>query len=167
MTTTAHVTAQGIFATNETRVDGHRKVSGREKYTADIHRPNMLHAACVASPFAYARIKRIDVSAAKAYPGVRAVLTAEDIGHRRFGRNLYDWPVLAWDVVSYIGDRVVAIAADTRNAAEQAAKLVEVEYDELEPMLTAASAIAPTAPAIHPEWQQYRFLEYTDKPRPK
>ena len=166
-TTTANVTAQSIFASNETRVDGHRKVSGREQYTADIHRPNMLHAAFVASPFAYARIKRIDVEAAKAYPGVRAVLTAEDIGHRRFGRNLYDWPVLAWDTVSYIGDRVVAIAADTRNAAEQAAKLVEVEYDELEPMLTAAAAIAPTAPAIHPEWQQYRFLEYADKPRPQ
>ena len=166
MTTTSQGTAHSIFATTETRLDGHRKVSGRERYTADIHRPNMLWAAFVASPFAYARIKRIDVAAAKAYPGVRAVLTADDIGRRRFGRNLYDWPVLAFDTVSYIGDRVVAIAAETRTAAEEAAKLVEVDYEELEPMLTAAAAIAPTAPAIHPEWQSYRFLEYAEKGHP-
>jgi CO/xanthine dehydrogenase Mo-binding subunit len=111
MTTTAPVTSRSLFAGNEIRLDGHRKVSGREQYTADIQRPNMLHAAFVASPFAYARIKHIDVAAAKAYPGVRAVLTSADIGRLRFGRNLYDWPVLAFDTVSYIGDRVVAIAA--------------------------------------------------------
>ena len=98
---------------------------------------------------------------------MRAVLTADDIGRKRFGRNLYDWPVLAWDVVSYIGDRVVAIAAETRLAAEEAAKLVDVTYEELEPMLTASAALAETAPALHPEWQSYRFLEFTDKPRPK
>jgi CO/xanthine dehydrogenase Mo-binding subunit len=167
MTTTAPVTSRSLFAGNEIRLDGHRKVSGREQYTADIQRPNMLHAAFVASPFAYARIKHIDVAAAKAYPGVRAVLTSADIGRLRFGRNLYDWPVLAFDTVSYIGDRVVAIAAETRHAAEEAAKLVDVEYEELEPMLTAEAALAATAPAIHPEWESYRFLEYTDKPRPK
>lgn len=166
MTTTARTTATNAFASDETRLDGHRKVSGREKYTADIHRPRMLWAAFVASPYAYARIKRIDTTAAKEYPGVRAVLTAEDIGRRRFGRNLYDWPVLAFDTVSYIGDRVAAIAAETRAAAEEAAKLVEVEYQELEPMLTASAAIAPTAPALHPEWNTYRFLEFANKPRP-
>jgi CO/xanthine dehydrogenase Mo-binding subunit len=156
----------GMFAANETRLDGHRKISGRELYAADIRRPNLLHAAFVASPFAYARIKRIDTTAAKASPGVRAVLTAGDIGRRRFGRNIYDWPVLAFDTVSYIGDRVAAVAAESRQAAEDAAKLVEVEYEELEPMLTASAAIAPTAPAIHPEWQSYRYLEYANKPRP-
>lgn len=167
MTVTSRATAESVFASDETRLDGHRKVSGRERYTADIYRPNMLYAAFVASPFAYARIKRIDVRAAKAYPGVRAVLTAEDIGRRRFGRVLYDWPVLAFDTVSYIGDRVVAIAAETRSAAQEAAKLVEVEYEELEPMLTAATAIAPTAPAIHPEWKSYRCHAFTDKGHPQ
>lgn len=167
MMQTSQATAERVFAADETRLDGHRKVSGRERYTADLYRPNMLYASFVASPFAYARIKRIDVGAAKAYPGVRAVLTAADIGRRRFGRNLYDWPVLAFDTVSYVGDRVVAIAAETRTAAEEAAKLVHVEYEELEPMLTAAAAIAPTAPAIHPEWQSYWCLEYAEKPRPQ
>jgi CO/xanthine dehydrogenase Mo-binding subunit len=167
MTTTATTTGTSVFSTNETRLDGHRKVSGREKYAADVKRPNMLHAAFVASPHAYARIKHIDTAAAKAFPGVRAVLTSADIGRKRFGRNLYDWPVLAFDTVSYIGDRVVAIAADTRHAAEEAAKLVEVEYEELEPMLTASAAIRDTAPAIHPEWASYRYLEYADKPRPR
>lgn len=160
MIQTSPTTAERAFASDETRLDGYRKVSGRERYTADIYRPKMLYAAFVASPFAYARIKRIDVRAAKASPGVRAVLTAEDIGRRRFGRVLYDWPVLAFDTVSYLGDRVVAIAAETRVAAQAAAQLVEVEYEELEPMLTATAAIAPTAPAIHPEWKSYRCHEF-------
>ena len=162
MTETIRATVESAFASDEIRLDGNRKVSGKERYTGDIYRPNMLHAAFVASPHAYARIKRIDVSAAKVYPGVRAVLTAEDIGHRRFGRVLYDWPVLAFDTVSYIGDRVVALAAETATAAREAAKLVVVEYEELEPMLTATAAIAATAPAIHPEWRTYRCREFAE-----
>lgn len=167
MTTTTTTGAASAFAANETRVDGHRKVSGREQYTADIHRPNMLWAAFATSPYAYAKIKRIDTSAAKAYPGVRAVLTAEDIGRRRFGRQCFDWAVLAVDHALYVGDRVVAIAAETRAAADEAAKLVEVEYEELEPLLSAAAAIAPDAPALHPGWHDYIYLEYGERPRPQ
>jgi CO/xanthine dehydrogenase Mo-binding subunit len=162
-TTTARLSA---FLENEVRVDGHRKVSGREKYQADVHRPGMLWAAYVTSPFAYAKIKRIDTSAAKAYPGVRAVLTAADIGNARWGRNCFDTAVLAIDHVLYVGDRVVAVAADTREVAETAARLVEVEYDELEPMLTASAAIEPTAPALHPDWKNYHYLTYAGKEKP-
>jgi len=163
-TTTARLSA---FLENEVRVDGHRKVSGREKYTADVKRPGMLYAAFAASPFAYARIKKIDTAAAKAYPGVRAVLTADDIGRPRFGRQCFDWPVLAVDYALYVGDRVAAVAADTREAAEEAAQLIDVTYEELQPLLTASAAIAPSAPALHPDWNTYHYLQYVDKPRPQ
>ena len=159
--------AGGILAEDEIRVDGHRKVSGREQYTADTQIPNCLWAAFTTSPHAFARIVRVDTRAAQAVPGVRAVLTAADIGPRRFGRQIFDWPVLAYDLVRYIGDRVAAVAAETREAAEEAARLVEVTYDELEPVLSPAAAIAPGAPVLHPDWHDYRFLSYLDREKPR
>ena len=115
----------GLLDTNEIRVEGRDKVSGKTKYTADVHLPNMLRAAFTTSPLAHAKILSIDTSAAKRVPGVHAVLTSADIGPgRRSGRMLYDMPVLAYDRVLYIGDRVAAVAAETREAAEEAARLV-------------------------------------------
>jgi CO/xanthine dehydrogenase Mo-binding subunit len=169
MTTTHERTATGAGAleTPEIRVDGRGKVSGATKYTADVHRPNVLWAAYARSPYAYARIRRIDTTAAREVPGVKAVLTWHDIGKLRFGRQLFDWPVLCWDVVRFIGDRVAVVAAETQAAADAAAALVEVEYEELEPMLTPADALAPNAPVLHPEWHDYRYLAYLDTPKPR
>ena len=144
-------TPAGLFAEDETGVDGEEKVRGELRYTADIKRPDMLWAAYTTSPFAHAKIVRIDTSEAKALPGVRAVLTAADIGHRLWGRNLFDWPVLAWDRVRLIGDRVAAIAAETREAAEEAARLVDVEYEQLPALLSTAAALAADAPVLHPD----------------
>src|SRR5206468_2400600 len=81
------------------------------RYAADITRPGMLHAAFVGSPFPHARVESVDVEAARKMPGVRAVLTGADVRPARFGRRLQDWPVLAWDRVRFIGDRVAAVAA--------------------------------------------------------
>lgn len=156
-----------IFDEDERRIEGRDKVSGRMIYTADTKRPNMLWAAYTISPYAYARIKRIDISAAKEVPGVKAILTADDIGRKRFGRQLFDWPVLCWDTVNFVGDRVVAVAAETRAAAEQAALLVEVEYEELTPMLTPAESLAPDAPALHPDWNTYHYSAFVGKPKPQ
>ena len=86
------------------------------KYTADFHKPNELWAAFTLSPFAHARIVSVDLSAARAVDGVRAVLLAEEIGHPRMGRMLYDWPVLASGIVRFPGERVAAVAAETREA---------------------------------------------------
>ena len=158
MTTTLHTpgrTQTDLFADGEYRVEGRDKVSGRMEYTADVKKPNALWAAFTTSPYAYAKIVKIDTTEAKAVPGVRAVLTAEDIGHRLWGRNMYDWPVLAWDVVRLIGDRVVAVAAETREAAEEAARLVDVEYEELEPILDPDAALAEGAPVLHPDRPSY------------
>jgi xanthine dehydrogenase molybdopterin-binding subunit B len=85
----------GGFADAERRVEGREKVSGRAAFTADIRRPNMLWAAFAVADVAHGRIVSIDVSAAREVPGVRAILTGKDIGPRRFGRTLMDWPATA------------------------------------------------------------------------
>jgi CO/xanthine dehydrogenase Mo-binding subunit len=148
----------GLLDTNEIRVEGRDKVSGKTKYTADVHLPNMLWAAFTTSPLAHAKIVSIDTSAARRVPGVHAVLTSADIGPgRRSGRMLYDMPVLAYDRVLFIGDRVAAVAAETREAAEEAARLVEVEYEELPVLLDPFAALAPGAPVLHPDVDSYFF----------
>jgi len=154
------------FDIPETRVDGREKVSGRLAYTADVTRPGALWAAFATSPHAHARIVRVDVSAARALPGVRAVLTGADIGVRRLGRQLYDWPVLACDVVRFIGDRVAAVAADTREAAEAAVRAIAVTYEELPAVLDPQAALAADAPVLHPEWPSYYYAFWGDRPRP-
>lgn len=156
-------TLAGRFTTPEIRIEGRDKVSGRMQYTADIVRPGTLWAAFATSPFAHAKIVRIDTAAAKALPGVRAVLTAADVGERRFGRQLYDWPVLAWERGLMIGDRVVAVAADTRAIAEEAARLVAVEYDELAPLLDPFAALAADAPVLHPDRAAYFHQAFAGK----
>ena len=163
------VTTRGkdaVLGTNEIRIEGRDKVSGKTKFTADIRKPSMLWAAFTTSPYAYARVISVDTTAAKALPGVRAVLTAADIGKRYVGRNIMDWPVLAYDVVRLIGDRVAAVAADTREIAEEAARLIEVEYEELTPLLDPFDALKPDAPVLHPERASYYFKSFQKKPPP-
>jgi CO/xanthine dehydrogenase Mo-binding subunit len=167
--TTLHGTAPAVdlFGTPEVRIEGRDKVSGRMQYTADIHRPNELWAAYATSPYAFAKIVKIDTTAALAVEGVRAVLTSADIGVRRLGRNIYDWPVLAYEVVRFVGDRVAAVAAETREAAERAALLIEVEYEELKPVLDPFEALKPDAPILHPDHDQYLWKAYVGKTPPK
>ena len=118
----------------------------------------MLWAAFAKSPFAHARIRSISTAEARSVPGVRAVLTGRDIGPRAFGRRLADWPVLAVDKVRFIGDRVAAVAAETRAAAEEAARLVSVDYDELPAIFDPLDALAPGAPLLHEHPEAYAFI---------
>src|SRR3712207_1008082 len=111
----------------EYRVEGPLKVTGAARYTADVRLPGMLHLTYTRSPFPHARIVSINTDAARAVPGVHAVLTGADIGFVGVGRMLQDWPALAVDRVRMIGDRVAAVAAESRDAADEAARLVEVE----------------------------------------
>jgi CO/xanthine dehydrogenase Mo-binding subunit len=149
--------ATEIFKTDDIRVEGRDKVSGQAKYTADVRQPNCLWAAFATSPFAHAKIVRIDTTAAREVPGVRAVLTAADIGDVRHGRMICDWSVLANEKVVYIGDRVAAVAAETREAAQEAARLVDVEYEELPVLLDPLRAMDPDAPILHPNVESYAF----------
>lgn len=156
---------ESLIDRDEIRIDGRTKVNGQEKYTADFRPAALLWAAFTISPYAHAKILRIDTSAAQAVPGVRAVLTSADIGPgKRHGRMLFDMPVLAYDRVLMIGDRVAAVAAETREAAEEAARLVRVEYEELPAILDPFAAIDIGAPVLHPEAATYH---YHGKERPK
>jgi carbon-monoxide dehydrogenase large subunit len=144
-------TRADLLAQNEARIDGREKVTGEAKYTADYAREGMLWAAFVASPVPHARIVAIDTDAARAMPGVHAVVTGADIGERFIGVTLKDWPVLAYEKVRFVGEYVVAVAADTREIAEAAAAAVDVTYDELPGAFDPEAAIAPDAPLFHPD----------------
>jgi CO/xanthine dehydrogenase Mo-binding subunit len=146
-----------MFDQPEYRVEGPLKVTGAARYTSDVKMPGMLHLAYARSPFPHARIVSIDTSAAKAVPGVHAVLTGADIGFVGVGRTMQDWPALAIDRVRLIGDRVAAVAAESKAIAEEAARLVEVEYEEL-PLVTLDNALDPDAPVLHPDPESYKFL---------
>src|SRR6266545_4701520 len=128
-----------IFTEPEYRVEGPLKVTGAAQYTADVAMPGMLWLAYTRSTHAHALLKGVETRAAQAVPGVHAVLTGADTGNVRLGRRLLDWPILATDRVRMVGDRVAAVAAETREAAEAAARLVDIEY-----------ALADGAPILHP-----------------
>lgn len=137
-------------------IDGLDRVRGRVPYTIDVRVPGMLHAKLVRSTAAHARIVAIDTAAAEAVPGVLAVLTGDRIAamtdiQPRFGPVLRDMPILAMDKVRFVGEPVVAIAAVDEQAAAAAAQLVEVEYEELEPVFDAVAALAAEAPIVHEE----------------
>ena len=143
----------------ERRIDGDDKTTGAARYTADLVVPRVLEAAFVRSPYPHAHIVSIETERARALPGVRAVLTGADVRGQRLGRRLQDWPVLCWDRVLFIGDRVAAVAADTREIAEEAARLISVEYEELPPLLDMDAALRADAAVLHPDASSYRFLE--------
>jgi CO/xanthine dehydrogenase Mo-binding subunit len=153
-----NVLSEASLAT-EYRFDGPVKVTGAAAYAADASRPGMLWAAYVRSPYPHAQILSIETSAARSAPGVHAVLTAADLPPTaRFGRRLQDFPVLAGDRVRFVGDRVAVVAAETRVAAEAAASLIAVEYQELASILRAEDALVDGAPILHPEAADYTFL---------
>ncbi|HXG51175.1 MAG TPA: xanthine dehydrogenase family protein molybdopterin-binding subunit [candidate division Zixibacteria bacterium] len=140
------------------RSEGPEKVSGRAVYATDVTLPGMLWCRVLRSPIPYGRIKRIDVSRAAALPGVRAVAAGDDVRGLLIGRKIYDMPVLADGVVRFVGEKVAAVAAETEEIAEEALGLIEVEYEELDPVLDPLEALKPSAPLLHPGVAGYRGL---------
>ncbi|MEK6769465.1 MAG: selenium-dependent xanthine dehydrogenase [Gemmatimonadota bacterium] len=127
---------------------------GDRPYVDDMTVPGMLHGAVVLSPHPRARVKRIDTSRARALPGVGAVATAADVpGERWYGLIYGDWPgfVAEGEEVRCVGDILAAVAAVDRYTAREAAKLVQVEYEVLPPVLDPALAIEPGAPRVNPK----------------
>jgi len=140
------------------RVEGEQKVTGVAKYAVDVTLPGMLWGKVLRSPIPSGRIKRIDASRALRLPGVKTVITGEDLTGLKIGRRVYDMPILADGVVRFIGEKVAAVAAKSEEIAEQALDLIEVEYEELEPVLDPVKAMEPSAPLIHPEVMGYKGL---------
>jgi CO/xanthine dehydrogenase Mo-binding subunit len=131
------------------RAEGPDKVSGRTIYAADVHLPGALWAKILRSPHPHARIRGIDISKARQVSGVRAVVTGQDVAGRFIGKQIRDMPVLCWDVVRFIGDRVAAVAADTPDAAEEAVSLIDVDYEQLAAVFDPVEAAQPGAPTLH------------------
>lgn len=130
-------------------VDGAEKVTGALRYTADLKLPGMCYLKLILSPYAHARIRRIDAAAARAQPGVVAVLSAEDLPpYRIVSRNS---ALLAKERVLFAGQPVAVVVAETPEAAADAAPLVEVDYQPLPAVVTLEEAIAPDAPLVWPE----------------
>jgi len=132
------------------RPDAVEKVTGKAIYAADLYFDNMLYAKVLRSKYPHARLVKIEASKAKALPGVVAVLTAEDIpGQKNHGLARPDWPVLAYDKVRYLGDAIAIVAAEREEIAEEALKLIEVEYEPLPIVSSSGEALEPGAPPIH------------------
>jgi CO/xanthine dehydrogenase Mo-binding subunit len=149
------------FARPEIRHEGHLKVTGQAHYTGDLYPPGVLFVASAASPHQHARVRHVDTHAAEQVPGVHAVLTGADLRDVRFGRYLCDMPVLAVDRVRFIGERVAAVAAETREAAEEAVHLIEVDYEELPAVYDPREALTAEAPVLHPHSDTYRVQRGT------
>ena len=134
-----------VVGKNVPRVDATAKVNGTAIYCDDVYFRNTVYGKLVHSPFAHAKILSIDISAALALPGVATVLLAKDIPDNRTIGEEHGW-LLAEKEVCYIGDPVALVAADSERIAEEAAKLIKVEYEELPGVFYLEDALKEGAP---------------------
>lgn len=137
------------------RLEAREKATGAALYTGDMVLPGMLHGAIVQSPHAHARILGYDVSQALAMPGVRAVVTGDDIEFRYMGLVVKDETAIAKGKVRYIGEPVVAVAAVDVETARRAAQAIEVRYEVLPAVTTIETALREGAPLLHEDFAKY------------
>jgi CO/xanthine dehydrogenase Mo-binding subunit len=132
------------------RVGGVERVTGTQRYAADLRLDNVLHVKLVALPCARARIKSVDTTKAAAVAGVRRIITARELPDPmpRYGPVFADRPVVAVGETKFFGEAVAAVAAETFDAAEHAAALVRVDYEELPAVLTIDAALDPASPLV-------------------
>ena len=139
------------------RADGQAKATGQARYTADLSFPGLAHARLRLADRVHARIVRLDTTRASAMPGVLAVLTQDDVPERRYGSAdfVLDRTLFARDVVRFEGEVVAAVAALTPEQAAAAAAAIEVEYEDLPPILDIEQALEPGSPLVHPAVETY------------
>jgi len=163
--TTAQFVGQSLRRKEDARL-----TSGQGRYIADIRLPNMAHVAFARSPFAHARIRKIDVAKAQALPGVVAVYFAQDLAgdleplrgilttpplawrsHVQHAINIPEQPLLARDTVRYVGEAYALVIAENRYVAEDAVELIEPDFEPLAVLAEPSQALAPDAVLIHPD----------------
>jgi len=160
----ARTLRRGHAETSVRRHDAGPKVTGEFEYSSDLHAAGMLWGHTVRSPHAHARVVAIDVAEALRLPGVRAVLTHEDVpGRKTYGLDFPDQPVLAIDRVRYFGEPVAIVAAEEPEQARRAAAAVRVEYEPLEPIVDPERATEMEP--LHPE-RPTAGHGFRDDPRP-
>lgn len=146
-----------MIGERKARLDGPDKVTGRFEYGFDLVRAGMLHVKVFRSTHAHAHIRRLDTSKAAALPGVRVIMTAADLpSHIRYGHTLRDEVVFASDRVLYVGQPIAALAADTVEIAEQALRLIEIDYEDLPVLQDPEESLKPDAPRLHPDLASYK-----------
>jgi carbon-monoxide dehydrogenase large subunit len=148
----------GYFGRRQVRVEDDLLVTGRGQYVDDLTLPGMLHVALLRSTMAHARLRAVDVSRARAAKGVVAVFTVEDLPpaarwladcHAHPALTPKELPTLATDKVRYVGEPIAAVVADSRYLAEDAAELIEVDYDALPAVVDLEKAMEAGAPLVH------------------
>jgi CO/xanthine dehydrogenase Mo-binding subunit len=147
----------GVIGADLPRRDAEDKLRGRTRYTVDSGRVGMLHAALRRADLPAARIVRVETAAARAMPGVHAVVTADD-APGLYGIGVADHPLFATGEVRYHGEPIAAVAAETPEQARAAADAVVVELEALPAGLTMAAALASGARDIHPTWRDSDVL---------
>jgi CO/xanthine dehydrogenase Mo-binding subunit len=141
------------------RVDAMEKCVGATKYSGDYAMTNMLYAKVFRSSKPHAKITKLDISKAQAYPGVEAVLTYKDMPNQTLVTDMpgqtgqqrragSDAPVLAKEVVRFYGEAIALVAAQSLDIAERALKLIEIEYEELPGVFDTEEAMKPGAPIV-------------------
>src|SRR5438874_6064540 len=136
------------------RLEAREKVTGRAEYTHTMRIPGMLHGKIFRSTVAHGRIKSLDVSAARSYPGVYRVITSQDvrkvIPEPYYGPAFHDQPILAIDKAHYVGEPVAVVLASDPHVAEEAAQLIVAEYEELPAVFDEVEA-ADNKTLVHEE----------------
>ncbi len=156
--TPPEMAATAVVGQPEVKVDARKLALGRPVFTDDFQLPGMLYGALLTSPYAHARIRRIDVSKARTLPGVHAVLTHHDVPRVKFASAGQSYPqprpydqVSLDNKVRHVGDRVAVVAAETPEIARAALDLIEVDYEVLPAVVEPEDAMQPGAPVIHDE----------------
>ena len=145
------------------RADGPEKVTGSGRYTADLTFTGMLYAKLRYAGIPHGRITRIDTAAAKAMPGVFAVLTQEDVPDVHYGAYIKDRTLFARDIVRYEGEIVAAVAALSPELAQAAADAIEVDIEPLPAVNDMEAALAPGATQVHEGWESYEADEALER----
>lgn len=136
------------------------KATGKAVYGVDLKLPGMLHAKVLHSNYPHAKILNIDTSKAEKLPGVKKVITADNMPHNTTGFLIMDKPVMAKDRARYIGEMIAAVAAVDPDVAEEALDLIQVDYEVLPAVFDPEEAIKPGAPLIHPDKDKYWHADY-------
>lgn len=137
------------------RKDGRDIVTGNVVYGVDMSLPGMLHGRVVRSAVASGKVIRVDVGGAKALAGVKSVITAADVPMTRFGYGIKDEQIFASAKIRYAGEPIAAVAAVDEETAEEAARLVEVEYEEMPGVFDVLEAVKEGSPLVHEEMGSY------------
>jgi CO/xanthine dehydrogenase Mo-binding subunit len=139
-------------------LDSVARVTGALEYVVNLRLPNMLYGKIVRSQSPHAKLLNVDTTNALNVPGVVAILTSSDLGpNPLYGAMIKDQGVVAVDKVRYVGEPVAAIAAESLEAAEEAASLIDIEYEELPGVFDAQEAIQPGAPTLHEKFPNNIF----------